>query len=69
MNKGQKVLAGLLAVVAVELLPVSVIATRAIMGGYEVTYEVDDEQLSELEAEMGAARDAAMDDMKEEGKR
>lgn len=69
MNKGQKVLAGLLAAVAVELLPVSIIATRAILGGYEVTYEVDDEQLSELEAEMGAARDAAMDDMKEEGKR
>lgn len=67
MNKGQKVLAGLLAVVAVGLLPVSVIATRAIMGGYEVTYEVDDEQLSELEAEMGRARRAAMKDMIKEG--
>ena len=66
MNRGQKVLAGLLAVVAVELLPVSVIATRSIMGGYEVTYEVDDEQLSELEAEMGRARRAAMKDMMEE---
>ena len=67
MNKGQKVLAGLLALVAVELLPVSIISTRVIMGEVEVTYEVDDEELSELESELGEARDAAMHDMNEEG--
>lgn len=66
MNKGQKVLAGLLALVAVELLPVSIISTRVLMGEVEVTHEVDDEELSELESELGEARSAAMHDMNEE---
>lgn len=67
MNKGQRVLAGLLALVAVELLPVSIVSTRVLGGEVEVTYELDDEELSELESELGEARDAAMRDMNEEG--
>ena len=66
MNKGQKILAGLLALVAVELLPVSIVSTRVLMGEMEVTYEVDDDELSALESELGEARDAAMHDMNEE---
>lgn len=65
MNKGQKVLAGILGLVAVELLPVSVVATRAIVGGIEVTYEVDDEELDELESELAEAERVAEKDMKE----
>jgi len=65
MNKGQKVLASILGLVAVELLPVSVVETRAIVGGIEVTYEVDDDELDELEAELSEAEEAAMKDMKE----
>lgn len=67
MNKGQKVLAGLLAVVAVELLPVSVIATRAVVGGVEVTYEVAEDELEELENELSEAAAVAERDMNEEG--
>lgn len=66
MNMGQKILAGLLALVAVELLPVSIVSTRVLMGEMEVTYEVDDDELSALESELGEARDAAMHDMNEE---
>ena len=65
MNKGQKVLAGILGLVAVELLPVSVVETRAIVGGIEVTYEVDDEELDELESELAEAERVAEKDMKE----
>ena len=64
MNKGQKVLAGILGLVAVELLPVSVVATRAIVGGIEVTYEVDDEELDELESELAEAEQVAEEDMR-----
>lgn len=67
MNKGQRVIAGLLAVIAVELLPVAVIGTRAVMGGVEVTYEVSDEELEELEDEVNAAGEVARRDMNEEG--
>ena len=63
MNKGQRVIAGLLAVIAVELLPVAVIGTRAVMGGVEVTYEVDDDELSELESELNEAEEVAKRDM------
>lgn len=66
MNKGQKVLASILGLVAVELLPVSVVATRAIVGGIEVTYEVDDEELDELEAELSEAGEVAKKDMEGE---
>lgn len=65
MNKGQKVLAGILGLVAVELLPVSVVATRALVGGIEVTYEVDDDELDELESELAEAERVAEKDMKE----
>ena len=65
MNKGQKVIAGILGLVAVELLPVSVVATRALVGGIEVTYEVDDEELDELESELAEAERVAEKDMKE----
>lgn len=64
MNNGQKVLAGILGLVAVELLPVSVVATRAIVGGIEVTYEVDDEELDELESELAEAEQVAEEDMR-----
>lgn len=67
MNKGQKVLAGLLGVVAVELLPVSVVSTRFLAGEVEVTYEVDDAQLDSLELELSDAMTVAMGDMIEEG--
>lgn len=67
MNKGQKVIAGLLAVIAVELLPVAVVGTRFVMGDVEVTYEVDDDELSELEAELSEAGEVARRDMNEEG--
>lgn len=63
MNKGQRVIAGLLAVIAVELLPVTIIGTRAVMGGVEVTYEVDDDELSELESELNEAEEVAKRDM------
>lgn len=66
MNKGQRVIAGLLAVIAVELLPVAVIGTRAVMDGVEVTYEVDDAELEELEKEMARAGTVARRDMNEE---
>jgi len=65
MNKGQKVIAGILGLVAVELLPVSVVATRALVGGIEVTYEVDDDELDELESELAEAERVAEKDMKE----
>lgn len=67
MNKGQKVLAGLLAVVAVELLPVTVVATRVVMGEIEVTYEADESELEELENELSEAAAVAERDMNEEG--
>ena len=66
MNKGQKVLASILGLVAVELLPVSVVETRAIVGGIEVTYEVDDDELDELEAELSEAEEVAKKDMEGE---
>lgn len=66
MNKSQKILAGLLALVAVELLPVSIVSKRVLAGEIEVTYEVDDDELSELESELSEARNAAMHDMNEE---
>ena len=67
MNKGQRVLAGLLAVVAVELLPVTVVATRVVMGTIEVTYEADESELEELENELSEAAAVAERDMNEEG--
>jgi hypothetical protein len=67
MNKGQKVLAGLLAVVAVELLPVTVVATQVVMGEVEVTYEVNEDELEELENELSEAAAVAERDMNEEG--
>lgn len=67
MNKGQKVLAGLLAVVAVELLPVTIVATQVVMGEVEVTYEVDEDELEELENELSEAASVAERDMNEEG--
>ena len=66
MNKAQKALTGLVALVAVELLPVSIVATQVLADGIELTYEVDDEQLSELEEQMGEAREQAEKDMSEE---
>lgn len=63
MNKGQRVIAGLLAVIAVELLPVTIIGSRAVMGGVEVTYEVDDDELNELESELNEAEEVAKRDM------
>ena len=57
------VLSPLLAVIAVELLPVTIIGTRAVMGGVEVTYEVDDDELSELESELNEAEEVAKRDM------
>lgn len=65
MNKGQKVIAAVLGLIAVELLPVSVVATRMLIDGVEVTYEVEDEQLDELEAELSEAERQAEKDMKE----
>lgn len=65
MNKGQKVLAAVLGLIAVEVLPVSVVSTRMMLDGVEVTYEVDDEQLDSLEVELAAAERAAEKDMKE----
>lgn len=67
MNKGQKVLAGLLAVVAVELLPVTIVATQVVMGEVEVTYEVNEDELEELENELSEAASVAERDMNEEG--
>ena len=67
MNKGQKVLAGLLAVVAVELLPVTVVATQVVMGEVEVTYEVNEDELEELANELSEAAAVAERDMNEEG--
>lgn len=67
MNKGQKVLTAVVALLAVELLPVSVVATRMLMDGVEVTYEVEEEQLDELEAELSEAERQAEKDMKKEG--
>lgn len=67
MNKGQKVLAGLLAVVAVELLPVTIVATQVVMGEVEVTYEVNEDELEELENELSEAAAVAERDMNEEG--
>ena len=68
MNKGQKVLAGLLGVVAVELLPVTVVATRIVMGEVEVTYEVDDEELNGLMDELSEAAEVAERDMNDNSK-
>ena len=67
MNKGQKVLAGLLAVVAVELLPVTIVATQVVMGEVEVTYEVNEDELEELENELSEAAAVAERDMNEDG--
>lgn len=67
MNKGQKALAGLLAVVAVELLPVTIVATQVVMGEVEVTYEVNEDELEELENELSEAAAVAERDMNEEG--
>lgn len=66
MNKGIKALTGLVALVAVELLPVSIVATRVLIDGVEFTYEVDDSELDELEADLDAAREQAEKDMEGE---
>lgn len=66
MNKGIKALTGLVALVAVELLPVSIVATRVLVDGVEFTYEVDDSELDELEADLEAAREQAEKDMEGE---
>lgn len=66
MNKGIKALTGLVALVAVELLPVSIVATKVLTEGIEFTYEVDDSELDELEADMEAAREQAEKDMEGE---
>ena len=66
MNKGIKALTGLVALVAVELLPVSIVATRVLIDGVEFTYEVDDSELDELEADLEAAREQAEKDMEGE---
>lgn len=66
MNKGIKALTGLVALVAVELLPVSIVATRVLVDGVEFTYEVDDSELDELEADLDAAREQAEKDMEGE---
>lgn len=62
MNKGQLVFAGLLAVVAAELLSVEVVYTdRSVMA-----YEASDEALRELSNELERAGAVAMRDMNEE---
>lgn len=62
MNKGQLVFAGLLAVVAAELLSVEVVYTdRSVMA-----YEASDEALRELSNELERAGAVAMRDMSEE---
>lgn len=66
MNKGIKALTGLVALVAVELLPVSIVATKVLVDGVEFTYEVDDSELDELEADLEAAREQAEKDMEGE---
>ena len=66
MNKGIKALTGLVALVAVELLPVSIVATRVLIDGVEFTYEVDDSELDELEEDLEAAREQAEKDMEGE---
>lgn len=66
MNKGIKALTGLVALVAVELLSVSIVATRVLVDGVEFTYEVDDSELDELEADLEAAREQAEKDMEGE---
>lgn len=66
MNKGIKALTGLVALVAVELLPVSIVATKVLANGVEFTYEVDDSELDELEADLEAAREQAEKDMEGE---
>lgn len=63
MNKGQKAIAGLLGLLVVEALPVSIVSTRTLVGGIEVTYEVDDERLERFEADTLRAMRAAERDM------
>ena len=61
MNRGVKVLAGLLGVVAVELVPVTIASVRVLRDGIELTYSVEEDALSAVESELEEAERVAAD--------